>query len=139
MSTMTTTSTLPDIAIDKHSSSYDVWNIPAKESNYATVNKLADFTNLFTKRSPAAETDNYVGGLMGFPSLQHISSPRLTSTSRQGPVSLLSLNGTGLSTYQDQVSMLLNPCFFSSSLTHFENKLERFHLASLLAESHICK
>ena len=104
MSTMTTTSTLPDIAIDKHSSSYDVWNIPAKEGNYATVNKLVDFTSLFTKRSPATETDNYVGSLMGFPSLQHISSPRLTSSTRQGPVSLLSLNATGLPAYQDQTS-----------------------------------
>ena len=102
MSTMTTTSTLPDIAIDKHSSSYDVWNIPAKESNYATMNKLADFTSLFTKRSPPAETDNYVGSYIGFPSLQHISSPRLTATSRQGPMSLISLNAMGLSTYQDQ-------------------------------------
>ena len=101
MSTMTTTSTLPDITMDKHSSSYDVWNIPAKESNYSTVNKLADFTSLFTKRTPAPEADNYVGSLMGFPSLQHISSPRLISSTRHGgPVSLLSLNATGLSTYQ---------------------------------------
>jgi hypothetical protein len=102
MSTMTTTSTLPDIALDKHASSYDVWNVAAKEGNYASVSKMSELTGMFSvKRNPAAEADNYVGSLMGFPSLQHISSPRLTATSRQGPVSLMSLNATGLSTYPD--------------------------------------
>ena len=134
MSTMTTTSTLPDIAMDKHSSSYDVWNCPAKESNYAAVNKLSDFTNLFTKRSAPAETDNYVGSLMGFPSLQHISSPRLTASSRHGPVSLLSLNASGLSHYQEQNANVTSHSLLPTShqnLNHHQLPLQVFRSSSL--------
>jgi hypothetical protein len=132
MSTMTTTSTLPDIAMDKHSSSYDVWNYPARESNYATVNKLADFTSLFTKRSPvAAETDNYVGSLMGFPSLQHISSPRLTASTRHGPVSLLSLNASGLTAYQDHQTVNHNVLPSSQPNLSHQLPLQVFRTSSL--------
>lgn len=47
MSTLTTSTTLPEHAFDKHSSSYDVWNIPPKEHKHAIITKKTEVVRLF--------------------------------------------------------------------------------------------
>jgi len=46
MSTLTTSTTLPEHGYDKHSSSYDVWNIPAKETKNIIMSKKTELVRI---------------------------------------------------------------------------------------------